>query len=69
MSGWDFYGNTIVNSTTGVLLGGDHPTLTSDPNASLYRLGAPVLGGRDNKIHDNYFLNNDKAHRLDARTH
>jgi len=22
MSGWDFYGNTILNSTTGVLLGG-----------------------------------------------
>ena len=22
MSGWEFYGNTIVNSTTGVLLGG-----------------------------------------------
>ena len=23
MSGWEFYGNTIINSTTGILLGGE----------------------------------------------
>jgi parallel beta-helix repeat protein len=45
MSGWEFYGNTIVNSSTGVLLG----------------------GGRDNKIYDNYFLNNDIDIAFDDR--
>lgn len=31
MSGWDFYGNTILNSSTGVLLGGPNLTLCLTP--------------------------------------
>ena len=45
MSGWDFYGNTMRNCSTGVLLG----------------------GGRDNHIHDNIFIDNDRDIAFDNR--
>jgi hypothetical protein len=45
MSGWEFYGNTIRNSSTGVLLG----------------------GGRRNRVHDNYFVDNDIDIAFDNR--